>query len=148
MKEFDEHNAFPDAARLDDRRGVRDFILSIAADDPSQEEGRSFFREPSDMRPRDWAIDVAAALLAFAFGCVQLALASTSVIYVDGPFREMAGLVNIVPNGYAYAALAFTTFPLVIRRIAAWPTLGIVLACFFFSSGFMSGYALSAVGPI
>ena len=51
------------------------------------------------MRPRDWAVDVAVALLAFGFGCVHLALASTSVIYVDGPFREMAGLVNIVPNG-------------------------------------------------
>ena len=104
--------------------------------------------ELSDMGPRDWAIDIAVALVAFVFGCVQLILASTSVFYVDGPFREMAGLVNIVPNGYAYTALAFTTFPLVLRRAAPWPTLAIVSACFFFSSGFMSGYALSAVGPI
>ena len=37
----------------------------------------------------------------------------------------MAGLVNIVPNGYAYAALAFTTFPLALRRAAPWPTLAI-----------------------
>lgn len=104
--------------------------------------------EEDSLRARDWAIDAGIAVAAFLFGCVQLFLASTSVIYVDGPFREMAGLVNIVPNMYAYGALAFTTFPLVFRRVAPWPTLAIVLACFFFSSGYMSGYALSAIGPM
>ncbi|MFR4802437.1 MAG: sensor histidine kinase [Eggerthellaceae bacterium] len=103
--------------------------------------------EEDALRASDW-VDAGIALIAFLFGCGQLFLASTSVIYVDGPFREMAGLVNIVPNMYAYGALAFTTLPLVLRRVAPWPTLAIVLACFFFSSGYMSGFALSAIGPM
>lgn len=130
-------------------RSARAFISSLLGDSVREREGEPAGPfELSGMRPRDWGVDALVALLAFMFGCVQLILASTSVLYVDGPFREMAGLVNIVPNGYAYAALAFTTFPLVLRRAAPWPTLAIVSACFFFSSGFMSGYALSAVGPI
>lgn len=144
MNETDEH--IP-AHRADGAPShpVRDFILASLAPDADE---RAQARAQGFMSPRDWAFDAGVALAAFAFGCVQLFLASTSVIYVDGPFREMAGLVNIVPNQYAYAALAFTTLPLVIRRVAPWATLAIVLACFFFSSGFMSGYALSAVGPM
>lgn len=126
-------------AMADIARRIGDFVVSSVTGGP---EG------PDDMRPRDWLVDILIALAAFSFGCAQLVLASTSVLYVDGPFREMAGLVNIVPNRYAYAALAFTTLPLVMRRVAPWPTLGIVLACFFFSSGFMSGYALTAAGPL
>ena len=72
--------------------------------------------EEDALRASDWVVDAGIALIAFLFGCGQLFLASTSVIYVDGPFREMAGLVNIVPNMYAYGALAFTTLPLVRRR--------------------------------
>lgn len=148
MSEFDRHTDSSRDIASGRSRSARDFLVSMASEDLPCTDDAVILRDPGDMRPRDWAVDVAVALLAFGFGCVQLALASTSVIYVDGPFREMAGLVNIVPNGYAYAALAFTTLPLAIRRIAAWPTLCIVLACFFFSSGFMSGYALSAVGPM
>lgn len=144
MNETDEH--IP-AHRADGAAShpVRDFILASLAPDADE---RAQARAQGFMSLRDWAFDAGVALAAFAFGCVQLFLASISVIYVDGPFREMAGLVNIVPNQYAYAALAFTTLPLVIRRVAPWATLAIVLACFFFSSGFMSGYALSAVGPM
>ena len=148
MNEFDTHTHSSSRSAEGPARSARDFFVSLMTENDPQSGESIFLRDPEDMNARDWAVDIAVALLAFGFGCVQLALASTSVIYVDGPFREMAGLVNIVPNGYAYAAVAFTTFPLVIRRIAAWPTLAIVLACFFFSSGFMSGYALSAVGPM
>ena len=74
--------------------------------------------EEDALRASDWVVDAGIALIAFLFGCGQLFLASTSVIYVDGPFREMAGLVNLVPNMYAYGALAFTTLPLVLRRVA------------------------------
>ncbi|MDO5041920.1 MAG: sensor histidine kinase [Slackia sp.] len=148
MNENNEHTVESSAQGGETSHPARDFLMSLLGENASGEGGIAGPRELASMRPRDWAVDVATALVAFVFGCVQLVLASTSVIYVDGPFREMAGLVNIVPNEYAYAALAFTTLPLVLRRVAAWPTLVIVLACFFFSSGFMSGYALSAVGPI
>lgn len=124
--------------------------LSSFSDDVQQRRFLDAARpaEEDALRVSDWVVDAGIALIAFLFGCGQLFLASTSVIYVDGPFREMAGLVNIVPNMYAYGALAFTTLPLVLRRVAPWPTLAIVLACFFFSSGYMSGFALSAIGPM
>lgn len=143
MTEFEQHIKDIAGSSASKAR-ARGFLTSLIEGDLASEPSS----DGMDMHPRDWALDVVLALLAFVFGCAQLILASTSVIYVDGPFREMAGLVNIVPNGYAYAALAFTTVPLVFRRVAPWPTLLIVLACFAFSSGFMSGYALSAVGPM
>ncbi len=97
---------------------------------------------------KDWAIDAAVAMAAFAFGCAQLLLTSTSVVFVDRLFEEMTRQVNIVPNIYSYVALGFTTLPLVLRRVAPWPTLAIVLACFLFSAGYMYGFSLSAVGPV
>lgn len=148
MNEFEEQTTAREGSGGKAAQRARDFFASLLEDDAPDAGDGDVGKELSAMRPRDWAVDAATAVIAFLFGCVQLVLASTSVIYVDGPFREMAGLVNIVPNEYAYAALAFTTLPLVLRRVATWPTLAIVSACFFFSSGFMSGYALSAVGPI
>ncbi len=97
---------------------------------------------------RDWAIDAGVALAAFAFGCAQLLLASTSVVFVDGLFRELMSSVDLVPGFYSYVALAFTTLPLVLRRVAPWPTLLIVTACFLFTAGYMYGFSLSAVGPV
>lgn len=104
--------------------------------------------DAADHTPRDWAIDVAVAVAAFLFGCAQLVLASTSIVFVDGPFREMMRSVDLVPGVYSYIALAFTTLPLVFRRVAPWPTLAIVLACYLFTAGYMHGYSLSAVGPV
>ena len=97
---------------------------------------------------KDWAIDIAVAVAAFVFGCAQLVLASTSVVFVDNLFREMMQQVDLVPGFYSYVALAFTTLPLVLRRVAPWPTLIIVTACFLFTAGYMYGFSLSAVGPV
>lgn len=102
----------------------------------------------ADRTGRDWAVDVGVALVAFAFGCAQLMLASTSVVFVDGLFRDLLRSVDLVPGFYSYVALAFTTLPLVLRRVAPWPTLAIVMACFLFTAGYMYGFSLSAVGPV
>ena len=42
--------------------------------------------EEDALRASGWVVDAGIALIAFLFGCGQLFLASTSVIYVDGPF--------------------------------------------------------------
>ena len=97
---------------------------------------------------KDWAIDIAVAVLAFAFGCAQLLLTSTSVIFVDRMLEEMTHQVELVPNVYSYIALGFTTLPLVFRRVAPWPTLAIVLVCFLFAVGYMYGFSLSVIGPV
>ena len=44
-----------------------------------------------EMTPRDWAIDVAVALAAFAFGAVQL-MVSASLILPDETLRRMLGI--------------------------------------------------------
>ena len=97
---------------------------------------------------KDWAIDIAVAVAAFAFGCAQLLLTSTSVVFVDRVVEDMTRQVELVPNIYSYIALAFTTLPLVFRRVAPWPTLAIVLACFLFAVGYMYGFSLSVIGPV
>ena len=104
--------------------------------------------DDADRTAKDWAVDVAVALVAFAFGCAQLLLASTSVVFVDGLFRDMMRQVDLIPGFYSYVALGFTTLPLVLRRVAPWPTLLIVMACFLFTAGYMYGFSLSAVGPV
>lgn len=101
-----------------------------------------------DRTARDWAVDIGVALAAFVFGCAQLLLASTSVVFVDGLFRDLMRSVDLVPGFYSYVALGFTTMPLVLRRVAPWPTLVIVMACFLFTAGYMYGFSLSAVGPV
>lgn len=97
---------------------------------------------------RFWAFDIVVALAAFAFGCVQLLLTSTSVVYVDVAFRELTGMVTHVPTVYAYVAVGFTTLPLVLRRCAPWAVLAITLACFVYSAAFVDSAALSVVGPV
>ena len=96
----------------------------------------------------DWVIDVAIALVAFAFGCAQMVITASSIVHVDaGPYG--ASLVNYVPNLYAYLAVALTTAPLVLRREAPWFVLGLTLACYAFLSNSMGGsVSLSPIGPI
>ncbi len=96
----------------------------------------------------DWGIDVAIALVAFAFGCAQMVITASSVIHVDaGPYGT--SWVNYVPNVYAYLAVALTTAPLVLRREAPWFVLALTLACYVFLSYSMGGsVSLSPIGPI
>lgn len=123
-------------------------MTNIKLDIPFREDVPEPAGGDEERTAKDWAIDVAVAVAAFAFGCAQLLLASTSVVFVDSLFREMMQQVDLVPGFYSYVALAFTTLPLVLRRVAPWPTLIIVLACFLFTAGYMYGFSLSAVGPV
>ena len=96
----------------------------------------------------DWGIDVAVALVAFAFGCAQMVITASSVVHVDaGPYGS--SWVNYVPNIYAYLAVALTTAPLILRREAPWFVLALTLACYVFLSNSMGGtVSLSPIGPI
>ena len=96
----------------------------------------------------DWGIDVAVALVAFAFGCAQMVITASSVVHVDaGPYGS--SWVNYVPNIYAYMAVALTTAPLILRREAPWFVLALTLACYVFLSNSMGGtVSLSPIGPI
>ena len=65
---------------------------------------------PQNRSATDWGIDVAVALVAFAFGCAQMVITASSVVHVDaGPYGS--SWVNYVPNIYAYLAVALTTAP-------------------------------------
>lgn len=56
---------------------------------------------PQNRSAADWGIDVAVALVAFAFGCAQMVITASSVVHVDaGPYGS--SWVNYVPNIYAY----------------------------------------------
>lgn len=134
---------FDDAFKSDFMRFVVDSSSSEGKDGSSRNDAS----ESGELSGKDWAIDAAIALLAFGFGCAQLYLTSRSVVYVDVVFREMAGLVNFVPNVYAFVAVGFTTLPLALRRAAPWAIFAVVLSCFVFSSGFMDGSMLLPVGP-
>lgn len=123
-------------------------MTNIRLDIPFREDIPEPVDDEEERTPKDWAIDAAVAIAAFAFGCAQLLLASTSVVFVDNLFREMMRQVDLVPGFYSYVALAFTTLPLVLRRVAPWPTLLIVLSCFLFTAGYMYGFSLSVVGPV
>ena len=116
-----------------------DFVRSTA--DVAFDDGR-------ERGVRDWLFDAAVAAAAFLVGCVQMYLASTSVIYVDVTFREMAGLVNYVPNMYAYMAVGIATLPLVLRREVPWLTFGLALGCYLFLSFYMDGVSLPQVAVL
>ncbi len=97
---------------------------------------------------KDWVFDIVIAVVAFIFGCAQLLLTSTSVVYVDRFIEEMVRQVDLIPSLYSYTVLGLTTLPLVLRRVAPWPTLVIVLVCFLFGAQYMYGFSLSPVGPV
>ena len=103
---------------------------------------------PQNRSATDWGIDVAVALVAFAFGCAQMVITASSVVHVDaGPYGS--SWVNYVPNIYAYLAVALTTAPLILRREAPWFVLALTLACYVFLSNSMGGtVSLSPIGPI
>ena len=61
-----------------------------------------------EMTARDWAVDAAVMLLAFAFGCVQLMLTASSIIIPDLALRQYLGMVNVVPDLQVFVGLAMT----------------------------------------
>lgn len=135
----------PDASSEEDFAGfVKHNIASSGIFGGVSEKGAA----PQNRSAADWGIDVAVALVAFAFGCAQMVITASSVVHVDaGPYGS--SWVNYVPNIYAYLAVALTTAPLILRREAPWFVLALTLACYVFLSNSMGGtVSLSPIGPI
>ena len=135
----------PDASSEEDFAGfVKHNIASGGIFGGVSEKGAA----PQNRSAADWGIDVAVALVAFAFGCAQMVITASSVVHVDaGPYGSSC--VNYVPNIYAYLAVALTTAPLILRREAPWFVLALTLACYVFLSNSMGGtVSLSPIGPI
>ena len=82
------------------------------------------------MTARDWAVDAAVMLLAFAFGCVQLMLTASSIIIPDLALRQYLGMVNVVPDLQVFVGLAMTVVPLVLRRRFPLPVFAACLVIF------------------
>ena len=135
----------PDASGEEDFAGfVKHNIASSGIFGGASEKGAA----PQNRSAADWGIDVAVALVAFAFGCAQMVITASSVVHVDaGPYGS--SWVNYAPNIYAYLAVALTTAPLILRREAPWFVLALTLACYVFLSNSMGGtVSLSPIGPI
>lgn len=100
-----------------------------------------------EMTPRDWAIDVAVAMVAFAFGAVQL-MVSASLILPDETLRRMLGIEAVVPATSSFIALALTTFPLVARRKSPWLVFVFTLVVFVGLQNTFHGSTLAVFGPM
>ena len=100
-----------------------------------------------EMTPRDWAIDVAVAMAAFAFGAVQL-MVSASLILPDETLRRMLGIEAVVPAISSFIALALTTFPLVARRKSPWLVFVFTLVVFVGLQNTFHGSTLAVFGPM
>ena len=100
-----------------------------------------------EMTPRDWAIDVAVAMVAFAFGAVQL-MVSASLILPDETLRRMLGIEAVVPAISSFIALALTTFPLVARRKSPWLVFVFTLVVFVGLQNTFHGSTLAVFGPM
>lgn len=100
-----------------------------------------------EMGPRDWAVDVAVALAAFAFGAVQL-MVSASLILPDEALRRMLGIEAVVPATSSFIALALTTFPLVARRKSPWLVFVFTLVAFVGLQNSFHGSMLAVFGPM
>ena len=99
------------------------------------------------MGPRDWAVDVAVALAAFAFGAVQL-MVSASLILPDEALRRMLGIEAVIPATSSFIALALTTFPLVARRKSPWLVFVFTLVAFVGLQNSFHGSMLAVFGPM
>ena len=99
------------------------------------------------MTPRDWAIDVAVAVVVFAFGAVQL-MVSASLILPDETLRRMLGIEAVVPAISSFIALALTTFPLVARRKSPWLVFVFTLVVFVGLQNTFHGSTLAVFGPM
>ena len=101
-----------------------------------------------EMQTRDWLIDLAVVLIAFAFGSLQLMLSSSSIIITDDMFRRMLGIINATPPLLAYVGMAFTTFPLILRRVFPWPVFIFVTLAYSFMQMMYHGYSFIIIGPV
>lgn len=108
----------------------------------------SFLKSSHKMALRDWAIDVAVAVVAFACACIQVMLSVSSIIFPDLAVRQYLGLVNVVPEFGVFVALGITTFPLVVRRAFPWPTLLFVLVAHCALQNVYPAVALSPAGVL
>lgn len=101
-----------------------------------------------EMRGRDWAFDVAVAFAAFFFGCLQLVLAFSTIVFTDEAFRNMMGYVSVAPTPLAYAVVAFTTLPVMLRRRFMWLVYVLVFSVYIMLQGNFTGYSLTILGPM
>jgi signal transduction histidine kinase len=101
-----------------------------------------------EMKPRDWALDTGLALVVFFFGCLQLVLAFSTIVFTDESFREFMGYVSIAPTPAAYAVVALTTLPVVMRRRFMWLVYALVFGVYILMQGYFTGYSLSILGPM
>lgn len=101
-----------------------------------------------EMTARDWAVDAAVMLLAFAFGCVQLMLTASSIIIPDLALRQYLGMVNVVPDLQVFVGLAMTVVPLVLRRRFPLPVFAACLVIFLGLQLKFSGFSMTVVGPL
>ena len=101
-----------------------------------------------DMTTRDWLVDTAVALAAFAVGCLQLMLAASSIIIPDLALRQYLGVVNVVPDLQVFVGLGMTVVPLVLRRRFPLPVFAACLVIFLGLQVRFSGFSMTVVGPL
>lgn len=107
-----------------------------------------YFIDRRPMKPKDWAVDAGIAIAAFLFGCMQLLLVTSSFIMPDADLRHLLGIDAIVPSAAAYVAVAFTVFPLALRRRFPWPVFVFTMIMFSLFQSAFRGYSLTIVGPL
>ncbi len=83
-----------------------------------------------ELTARDWGIDVAVAVAAFAVGCLQLMLTASSIVIPDLALRQYLGEVTVVPDAQVFVALLLMCVPLVLRRIFPLPVFAFCLVVF------------------
>ena len=101
-----------------------------------------------DMTTRDWLVDAAVALAAFAAGCLQLMLTASSIIIPDLALRQYLGVVNVVPDLQVFVGLGMTVVPLVLRRRFPLPVFAACLVIFLGLQVRFSGFSMTVVGPL
>ena len=101
-----------------------------------------------DMTTRDWLVDAAVALAAFAVGCLQLMLTASSIIIPDLALRQYLGVVNVVPDLQVFVGLGMTVVPLVLRRRFPLPVFAACLVIFLGLQVRFSGFSMTVVGPL
>lgn len=100
------------------------------------------------MSLKDWGIDVAVAVAAFLFGCMQLVLVTSSFVMPDETLRRLLGIDAIVPSTAAYVAVALTVVPIALRRRFPWPVFVFTLVMFVLMQSSFRGYSLTIIGPL
>lgn len=101
-----------------------------------------------ELTMREWCIDVAIALAAFAVGCLQLMLTASSIIIPDLALRQYLGEVSVVPDAQVFIALFIMTVPLVLRRTFPLPVFAFCLLLFLMLQVRYSGITMPVVGPL